>query len=183
MNELSPAEKHKMAKLEEEFKSSPTHRDELGCTLLHWACYLGDCATVVRLLESSADIEAEAKVDKRRPLHEAANNGKTTVVDILLTHGAELHAEDAYGWTALHFAAWKCHIDTAIDLLAKGAVSHAKDKEGLSPYERISKRNANRVAMKLLLKVTQDSPRNVAAEVEPPEPFPSSALLKILNPK
>lgn len=178
MNEFIPAEKRKMQNLAAEFQGSPMHRDELGCTLLHWASYLGDEISVVRLLNLGADIEAEANVDKRRPLHEAANNDKAAVVEVLLTHGADLHAEDAYGWTALHFAAWKCHVDTALELLSKGALANTKDKDGFSPYERIPKAHVNRSVMKLLLKVTKDSPRNASAEVEQPEPLPSNALLK-----
>jgi hypothetical protein len=50
----------------------------------------------------------------------------------LLARGAPREARDVHGWTALHFASWKGHVDAVRALLAAGANIEAASK-GVTP--------------------------------------------------
>jgi ankyrin repeat protein len=97
-------------------KASVTLVDNTGCTALHHSCGRGFCEVSELLVEANADVRVKAKskylsvredtaVDKLTPLHVAARAGHTTVVRMLLTHGAHHSDRDSDGFTAMHLAA------------------------------------------------------------------------------
>ena len=49
--------------------------------------------------------------DNHTPLHDAALNGQTSVVELLLWNGALIEVRDKDGNTPLHRAVWKSHTD------------------------------------------------------------------------
>lgn len=60
----------------------------------------------------------------------ACAEGHTDIADRLLCAGAPLDASDAEGMTALHHAAWRCHLDTMRLLLDRGAALEARNGYG-----------------------------------------------------
>jgi ankyrin repeat protein len=80
-----------------------TEKDELGCTLLHWAAFWGRDEIARLLIDHKADVRARA-VDGFTPLHEAARLGTSAVARVLLAAGADVNATDNKGRTPLSWA-------------------------------------------------------------------------------
>jgi ankyrin repeat protein len=68
-------------------------------------------------------------VDKLSLLFHAARDGLDATVRLLLDRGADIHAKNWYGLTALHLAAGRGHEATVRLLLDRGANIHAKNYE------------------------------------------------------
>ena len=65
------------------------------------------------------------------PLCEAACDGKLPAVkELLAKPGVDVDEQSRYGWTALHWAAIKGHAAVVGVLLAAGARTDLKDKDG-----------------------------------------------------
>lgn len=65
-------------------------------------------------------------------LHLAAKGDFSSIVKLLLHHGALINATDRQGKTALHYAAEEGHIDTTAVLLSWGADTTVIDSFGLT---------------------------------------------------
>ena len=92
------------------------------------------------LVNAGADVRAKNR-DGAMALHlciragtdDAARDGRTAMVKLLLEHGADVAAVDGQGRTALHFAAIKGRFEL-LDLLGRsGAVLAAQDQHGRTP--------------------------------------------------
>ena len=77
------------------------------------------------------------------------NKGKLPFVKYLLKKGAKANAEDKWGWTPLHCAAFKGHKEIAMNLLVEKAEVNALDAEGESPYDK-ALRGGHKIILKLL---------------------------------
>jgi ankyrin repeat protein len=90
------------------------------------ASLAGKTETVAEFLKKDPkSIHSQTK-QKWSPLHLAAWVGKTDVVSLLLTKGAEPNALAEKRWTPLHFAAMRGHEGAARELLAKNANVNCK---------------------------------------------------------
>ena len=70
------------------------------------------------------------------PLWEAAMNGNIKAVKQHLAAGTDVDTrDDAYGWTALHWAAVENNKELAELLVANGANVNARDKAGDTPLD------------------------------------------------
>jgi serine/threonine protein kinase len=79
-----------------------------------------------------ADINAT--LDKNRTfLHYAVYRGKKEIVDLLLSFGANVEAQDSNGRTPLHYAAANKKIQLIQSLVENGANVNAQDREGRTP--------------------------------------------------
>jgi Ran GTPase-activating protein (RanGAP) involved in mRNA processing and transport len=93
---------------------------------LYRAIGYGNLPIIQLLLEHGAD--ASAVFEGTTPLHFAAKLGYSGVTEFLLSHGANLEARDADGWTAAAHAAWLSSkgyengSEILEQLLARGAV-------------------------------------------------------------
>lgn len=74
---------------------------------LCWACEYGRKDAAQFLLEHKVSIHA--LVSGQTPLHWAVLGGHIDVIRLLLSHGADLEAKNAYGGTALGQALWTAH--------------------------------------------------------------------------
>ena len=84
-------------------------------------------------------------------MHVAAENGHRDVVEPLLRQGgADLDAKDELGWTALHHAVSKGHLEVAKLLLDRGADVDLADKKGRAPLS-FAAANGHLDVAKLLL--------------------------------
>ena len=110
---------------------------------------LGDAATVQRFVEGSPEL-VHTWANGLTPLHLAARNGQRAVVEVLLSHGADIAASEKNreGMTALHEAALEGHQEVVELLLAMGANIDAADRRGRTPLDRAtSKGGGNVVAL------------------------------------
>ena len=113
--------------------------------------------TVRLLLDSGADIEA---TDEYRgpPLVDAAAYAQTEVVIFLLNRGANLHARDKHGRTALIAASCECAVATMNDayyvvqvLLHKGSDVNARANDGTTALMNAAGGFGGSAIVKLLL--------------------------------
>ena len=101
------------------------------------AAKAGDRDTCARLLQGNAS--DRAYVNGRGGLNstaliEAATLGHIGIVELLLDHGARLHAkEDAEGNCPILAASRGGHVNVVELLISKGANPNDKDKDGNSP--------------------------------------------------
>jgi ankyrin repeat protein len=120
--------------------ADPNGLDGDGYAALHM---VRDVRIARRLLERGANVNARSKDDCWTPLFGAVLNGSPELVAFLLAQGANLHARNADGETALlyHMGLLNDHshaADLAITriLLQAGAQVNALDNEGKSPLSK-----------------------------------------------
>lgn len=108
---------------------------QVGLNGLHYAVIRGDVATVVKLLDRGAKINAVSKDEFQfAPLHLAVLHQKDGIVSLLMERGAAVDVADVYGNTPAHLVAF-IHNDAMAKkltdlLLKKGAPGNAKNKNG-----------------------------------------------------
>ena len=62
----------------------------------------------------------------QQPLHHAARTGNVSIAKLLLSHKADVHAENSFGWRPLHLAIAYGHMATVELLLDAGAPIEGK---------------------------------------------------------
>ncbi|KAI9372816.1 ankyrin repeat-containing domain protein [Aspergillus egyptiacus] len=98
--------------------------------LLHQAVLENSPDTLQHLLGHGMNPNACIPGSSRKPiLHEAAEHGRSQVVSILISHGADIEATDIHGWRALHSACYFGHGDIAKMLIEAGCDIHAATVE------------------------------------------------------
>lgn len=98
---------------------TPIFADERGEQLLA-ATRKGDLATVRRLLDEGADVNAKTRYDST-PLFFACDRGHLEIARLLIERGASLNVKDNfYNATALGLALGKKHDDVVALLIEKG---------------------------------------------------------------
>ncbi|XP_035682100.1 poly [ADP-ribose] polymerase tankyrase-2-like isoform X3 [Branchiostoma floridae] len=95
--------------------------DSRPATLLFHASCMGDVDTARLLLCKGASLVKRSDRSAFAPLHAAAINGKTEVVDLLVQHGATVDIRDGFQNTPLMRACNYNHVDTVRRLIELGA--------------------------------------------------------------
>ena len=117
-------------------------KDNDGLTPLLIACGGFRPKTIMAnvLISKGADVNYQSPIiipnspeDGWKPLHLAARNGHTKIVELLVSHGARVNAKKADGWTPLHVAVFFGHIEVVKYLLSKGANIDATTHDGATP--------------------------------------------------
>ena len=112
-------------------------------TPLHYAtfCGLHDIAKILAT-EYPKGVNSRSFDDASMPLHLASRKGHVDVARMLVEHGADVSAQDKYGWTPLHWASTKGQGDVARMLVEHGADVSAQDEYGWTPLHRASDRKS-----------------------------------------
>jgi ankyrin repeat protein len=102
-----------------------------------WAIKTGDLKNVKEYVEKEGEDvnQVEDGVNKRTPLHHAADFGQVEVIKYLISKGAKVDAKDAFGITPLLAAVYENHEEAAKILIEKGASVQVKGPDGLTPLE------------------------------------------------
>jgi ankyrin repeat protein/beta-lactamase regulating signal transducer with metallopeptidase domain/Tol biopolymer transport system component len=82
--------------------ADPDAKDRWDWSLLHYTCEEFDLAKL--LLDKGANPNAVENERGLRPLHLAADEGRTAAVELLISRGADVNAKDYSGRTALWYA-------------------------------------------------------------------------------
>ena len=99
--------------------ADPNATDKAGATALMWA--IPDAAKVKLLIAAGADVNAVSKNLGRTPLLIAASfPGSVAVLQLLLDHGANIHAKDRRGMHALGRAAVSADVEVVRFLVEHG---------------------------------------------------------------
>ncbi|SMR52340.1 unnamed protein product [Zymoseptoria tritici ST99CH_1E4] len=114
-------------------------QDELGRTALHWAC-VTDNEELMSVLLTTRFGGASPKsrtnaVDFRMKtaLHFAASHNRGHLVELLLRHGADVHARSDGGWTPLHNACQEGSVDLIKRLVDANADVNGELLNGRTP--------------------------------------------------
>ncbi|CAB3379109.1 Hypothetical predicted protein [Cloeon dipterum] len=115
---------------------------ETGSSAIHLAAMLSDLDMCKWLLNKGVDVRSLTKNESEYSvLHCAAFNkshGKELVQFFILEHSFDVNAKDKLGFTPLHCALYKENIETAEELLKRGAnLALRRDTNGLENLENL----------------------------------------------
>ena len=97
----------------------------------------------------AADIEGLSEIDAK--LHKAVKLGHTKAAIAAIDDGADVNAQNCYGWSPLHRATHIGSVDITTLLIARGARADIFDKDGLTPLFRAVSRNDRRIINVLII--------------------------------
>ena len=109
-----------------------------GRTALFLAAAKGRTAWVRQLLEAGAEVDAIANVDDEdtpdadedTPAHQAARNGHTEVLRLLIQAGANVDYQNGNGWSTVHRSCWRGHVECLRLVLDAGPDLELVDNAG-----------------------------------------------------
>lgn len=126
------------------------HRDSQGRGLAEWAIEKGADAVFLEILASYGAPFDPAKNTRRTPLHRAAAEGRTDLIETLLLQGLDINARDSEGKTPLHLATAAGNVDMMRALVARGANAVQRDNDIVTPLH-IAAEAGNLAAVDFLL--------------------------------
>ena len=109
--------------------------DQKGMTPFHFASIKGKVQNMALLLEAGADIELKDGGTGSTALIAAAHGRRADGIEFLIKAGANLHATDIRGRTALHQAVIVGVAEPVDILLDAGADPFATDKDDNIPFD------------------------------------------------
>jgi hypothetical protein len=95
----------------------------------------GDYHAVRLFLAEDRSLVHAQDPGQNTPLHYAAEHGQTTIVELLLSAGAQVNAINQHGMTALHWAADRGNLRMVQALVKAGASVSTLDQDGETPVQ------------------------------------------------
>ena len=89
------------------------------------------------LATSGANIETRDPTHEKTALHHASQSGRTGIVELLLSKGADVRARDFYGETPLHYAVDSGNLEVVKLLVEAGSDLDARNDNGEVPTEML----------------------------------------------
>ena len=106
-----------------------------GDYIIHCASKSG-FLNIIRYLIEKKHIDKDIKGElQKTPLHYGCIGGHLSLVEYLISKGANINAVDDGGFTSLHLASQWNHINIVKFLISKGANKHIKNDIGCEPYK------------------------------------------------
>ena len=102
-------------------------------TALCLASKNGKFGVVKYLVEKGASFDSKTSPSGKTPMHVAASQGHTRVLEFLRSKGGSPLTEDANGWNPLHYAASNGQIDAVQYLCNVGVQTSCETHDGLTP--------------------------------------------------
>jgi ankyrin repeat protein len=116
----------------------------------------GDVAAVRDLLAEDASLVGVTDDDQRTPLYFAAGWGSIEIVELLLSHGADVDARDYGNRTPLHAAVMQNHQEVVRILVAADADLEARNDYGRTPLLLVARETGSVEMGALLLELGAD---------------------------
>lgn len=127
----------------------PTEREKASAEFRTYAMH--GSVERMRELRPNADVEAQEETSERRAIHKAAFWGHIGVIKYLCREvGADVHARDYNGDTALHDACRFGHAEVVHELLRAGSDPSAVNAKGLNCVDLALKQDKYDIATALL---------------------------------
>lgn len=114
-------------------------------------------------LEQGSD-SGSRNLPPQMTLHEAAERGRTTAIQLMLENGCSVNVTDLRQRTPLHLAAEKGHSKAVHLLLANGASVNAKDEDQKTPLHLAARAVRGRVVNVLMSHGANPFATNVACQ-------------------
>ena len=121
----------------------------------------GSLIEVRRILDQNPEQITKRSPNNDSPLHEACKLGYEDIVDILVSRGAAINAQNKQGYTALHFATERGHATIVTILLNNQA---AVDIVNINRQTALHKVTSISIALKLLKNGASVNAANIAGE-------------------
>ena len=112
---------------------SPATYNTADYQAIHEAASNGDTNAVNRLLGVHPDLVNVPDYDKNTPLHLAAVRNYPETIDLLLSKGANVNAQNAVKMTPLHLAAKAGYVEAVKSLLKAKPQLDVKDDRDFTP--------------------------------------------------
>jgi len=100
---------------------------------LGYASWYGWTNCAFHLVNNGAWVNSPSGWDKLTPIMWAVAGGHFEITQLLIEKGADIHAKDKFGWTALVYAVWNGHSKIAAMLLDYGITYEVWDLSGNAP--------------------------------------------------
>lgn len=115
------------ARVEQWLKDGADLNEELGNAIIG-----NDAGRVALLIEKGADVNLRGS-NGYAPLHSAARNRNSPIVELLARNKADVNAKDGDGFTPLDYAIGRNHVPTVEMLLKQGAKADEPNSNGFTP--------------------------------------------------
>ena len=123
--------------------------DDEGKSGFPWAVKTGDLAGVQEAVAAGADVNmVSSDINKRSPMHWAADFGQLEVMQYLVSQGAHLDSPDNFGITPLLAAVYANHDNVVEYLCGLGVNLSAKGPDNLTALEAAEKASTKEILKK-----------------------------------